>query len=845
MLMKLASAIAVIVLSQPASADITLDPAGKGALITDAKHTIALHIGLDGRCLVDDLSVLGHHVISPNTGGCTAIKVGDVWYTTRESIPSPHASLDGAALTISDIRYGPPDFPVFETWVFSTSGDDVDWKITRTYHATGVLGDTYFPGFDFSDINTWTGGTLDTGGVAWCRYLDTPVATYASHAGSVTFWNKDLHNCLRLTCVPTPSSCDMTARFSHHPSNVFSASFWPSTTPLKPAHDLARYLHDRQDVWAPTPLVADPEHPLTVTNAITLSALSYDQVSDLGRLNGIDGRAVREIVNTIARYGVIDRGISGSNGWRSSYACTHEPWLAELGLIVTDPHFITNYASTLDDIQRVAISPEGRVLARWHADAGDAMPGTFNPDTGYYEAQWGYLLDSQPSHVMCVAEQFDLTGDLAWLRSHRDSCRAALEYMLGRDSDHDGLLEVVPSSCKEEKASDWIDIVWASHENALVNAEMYEALNRWSALEMLVGDRSHADAYRHAAERMKAAFNKPISDGGLWNPDRNWYVYWRESDNSIHGDNLVTPVNFAAVAYGLCDDPARSRSILDQIETLMQKEGLFHWPLCFFPYRPEEVHASQRIFPSYENGDMFLGWAELAVRAYARSEPAIAMKYIHKVIDRYNTDGLSFQRYLRADGRGAGDDILANNAMAIVGLYRDIYGILPRHDRLFLDPHLTPELVGTRLKYPLRGVPYAIELDADWTTVSAGDVSISAAQAFGVEYREGAVRYFSTIDQEAGMTIAWDGLRSLDIGIESWPSAERAHERAWTLTPSGGPASVSHTVVGLPASTSFNLVRDGKTIASPRSAADGTIEFAVKSVGAPTRLRLEAATQPK
>jgi len=36
--------------------------------------------------------------------------------------------------------------------------------------------------------------------------------------------------------------------------------------------------------------------------------------------------------------------------------------------------------------------------------------------TGYYEAQWGYLLDSQPCYAICVAELFDQTGDQAWLR---------------------------------------------------------------------------------------------------------------------------------------------------------------------------------------------------------------------------------------------------------------------------------------------------------------------------------------------------------------------------------------------------------------------------------------------
>src|SRR4029450_9423323 len=125
------------------------------------------------------------------------------------------------------------------------------------------------------------------------------------------------------------------------------------------------------------------------------------------------------------------------------------------------------------------------------------------------------------------------------LLSRRGSCRAALEYMLKRDSDHDGLVEVIPQSLKEEKASDWIDIVWASHENALVNAEMFEALNQWSGLEALMGGASRAGRYREAAQKLKAAFNKPVGDGGFWNPDRRWYVHWREADGSVHGDNLV------------------------------------------------------------------------------------------------------------------------------------------------------------------------------------------------------------------------------------------------------------------------------------------------------------------
>ncbi len=116
-------------------------------------------------------------------------------------------------------------------------------------------------------------------------------------------------------------------------------------------------------------------------------------------------------------------------------------------------------------------------------------------------------------------------------------------------------------------------------------------------------------------------------------------------------------------------------------------------------------------YPKYENGDIFLSWGELAVRAYAKSNPAIAVKYIRNVLDKYDEDGLSFQRYERKSQRGAGEDILAGNCMPVVGLYRDIYGIQPKHNRLYLEPHLTPELNGTQLRYHLRGQSYLIDLD--------------------------------------------------------------------------------------------------------------------------------------
>lgn len=827
-------------LGTPAAGDIVLDADGRAATIRDGGRALALRLRLDGRCMIDDLAVLGRQVIAPKTGVCTAVKVGGAWHTTRDHV-TPSARLDGGELIVSGIRYGPESFPVSEQWRFNAAGDRVEWTIARTYHAPGRLEDTYFPGMDFAGIDAWTGGLLDSGGVVWTKYLDTPTATFGNHTGAVTFWNRSSGDCLEVTTSCNDAVKDTTARFSRHPSGVFSASFWPSVTPPTPAHGLARFLPDRQDVWRPAEVAVDAARPLTVTNTVTLRALPCDRVMPADDLKGVDGPTVREMLNTIARYGVIDRGIAGGNGWRSSFVCTHEPWTAEYGLAVADPRMIGNFSRTLDEWRRWAVRPDGRVLARWHNDEGDAMPGTFDAASGYYEAQWGYMLDSQPSYVVCVAEQFDLTGDLPWLRSHADACRAALEYMLSRDADHDGLMEVIPQSFKEERGSDWIDIVWASHENALVNAEMYEALNLWAACEALMGEQTRADRCRGAAAKLKEAFNRPTGDGGFWSSEHGWYVYWREADGSIHGDNLVTPVNFAAIAYGLCDEPSRRTAILGRIETLMQKEGLFHWPLCFFPFKPEEVHARQKVFPEYENGDLFLSWAEAATRAYVKTDPAIAMKYIRGVIDRYAVDGLFFQRCLRRGGAGAGDDILAGNAMAIVGLYRDIYGVRPRYDRLFLDPHLTPELRGTKLSYPLRGTRYVVELGAERTVVSAGGASVSCSGPFGVDIGATGLKFFPTIDRPAELSLSWTDGGGVLVEVKSWPAETSTGMRAWTLRPVAAGAGVSQTIAGLPPNAWFTLRREGEASSRVRSSEDGELALTATRVGGPTRFSLEPA----
>jgi hypothetical protein len=798
--------------------DGTVSTEASGRLITlvDGQSNLVLRLNLEHGCKLDSVRVRGREVLSPNSGVYTGINVSNQWFTTTTLLSSPKLKISSHAVTVSGIRNGGNGIGAEETWEFVVEGDRIEWQIKRHYLTGGCLEDSALPAWEFADMGTWTGGMLDNGGVAWNRYLDSPNSTLGMHAGAVTFWNKDSADALRISAHAGKAQTAL--RFSHQPARTELAVFSVTDAELIPKHNLRRFLGGAQDLWAPFTV-----GPGETTVTYTLQALDYAQACDRGQFVGLDGNNIREVLNTIGRYGVIDRHILGANGWRTGFACLHEQWFSQLGIAVADENYIANCAATYDFERDHAIGSDGRVKSRWSYDLGDAMPGTYDP-FGFYEAQWGYLMDSQPAFAICIAEQFDLTGDERWLRSHKANCERALDYLLRRDSNHNGLVEMMTGSHSDHRGSDWIDIIWAAHENALVNAEMYYALSRWADLELLLGDPSRAQTFRICASNLKQSFNKTIAEGGFWDPEKNCYAYWRDKDGSIHGNNLVIPVNFAAIGYGVCDDPARRDAILQNIEAQMEKENLFFWPLNFFPYRHSEGHANNFPYPRYENGDIFLSWGELGVRAYAQTEPAVALKYIRNVLAKYNSEGLSFQRYLRRSQSGAGDDILAGNCMTIVGLYRDIYGLQPRHNRLYLEPHLTPELNGTKLKYPLRGKTYTIGLSAASYEVGSGKFAINNADRFGINIASDLLEFFPRKAEQAELKLRSRGDGVVHVRIDSWPE-DAAQPRQWTQLSTASPCTIAETVSRLQPGKQYELRLNGKTWRKVRADDSGALQF--------------------
>jgi hypothetical protein len=794
---------------------IHLDTTQQLATLTDGQGDLVLRLNYNGRCVLDQVIVSGREVVG-DSGVSTGVRVNGQWFNT-ESIARPSVILDKNELKVTGISFGQPGVEIHETWQFTVKPDEIVWRITRDYPTNATMEDAAFPEWDFANLSTWTGGLLDNGGVLWSKYLDKTNTTYGGHFGTVTFWNTQSNDCLRI--IPElPNNLFGAGRFSHQGNGTLSFNYIVSDNELKPKHKLNRFLANRQDLWAPFDV-----KPSTVSVQFTLKALNYSATYDRGTFPGVDGNAVRDLLNTVTRYGVIDQRLTGGNGWRSGYICLHEPFFAEMGLALDQDDYISNFSRCLDYERDHAIGADGRVMSRWLYTAGDGKDGSYN-SYGFFETRWGMLLDSQPDYVINVFEQFNLTGDQQWLAGQKSTCEKALDYLMRREVGHTGLVAMLNDSVTQQKSSDWIDVVWAAYENAFVNAGLYEALQLWANDEDRLDDSNKASAYRDFASRLKTSFNRSIDDGGFWDPTNKWYVYWREKDDSIHGDNLVEPVNFAALAYGLCDDDVRRKAILDRIELEMQKENLFSWPLCFFSFKePEEGGGGRGApFPSYENGDIFLSWNELGVRAYANYDPTIALKYVRNILARYDQDGLSFQRYLRRSQKGAGDDILAGNCMAIVGLYRDIYGIQPQPNRLYLEPHLTPELNGTRLRYELRGRLYWIFLSTKISAITTGTYGLEDSHPFALNVTDNGLEYFHGTNADWAMSVSRADGNGINIQILSWPDAPNA-SRQWTESSMG---NIQYVVKHLLPDTSYDLTVNGQKIESLKTDDNGQITFA-------------------
>lgn len=777
--------------------NIKHDITSKIIRISAPDNNLVFVIDYNQGCRISELYVKGKNTLSVS-GVYTGFRTRGGSFSSNKTLSEIKVEERNNKVTLSNITYGDNAVRVNETWNFELQDDKIQWGIDRNYNTLAKLEEMAFPQWSFSDLSVWKGGIMDNGGMVWCKYLSTVNDTYGVHTGGVTFWNPDSGDGLRIAAQQEQGKY-IAAKYSHSEKNEFTCTQFVTDTELEPRYNLSRFVHQKSDVFLPFNVQKG-----NISINLEIQYIDYLTEYSRGNLPGIDADAVRELLNTTGRYGVVDNTIVGANGWITNWKCLHEPFFSQIGMALNDENYIRNMSSTLDAERDYAITEEGRVMSRWHNGDEDQMPGTYNYKTGYYEARWGYTVDSQTGHIINTAEQFDLCGDINWLRAHKESSERVLDWLIRRDSNNNGIFEMMNDYTSQGIASDWLDIVWASFENGFVNAQMYGALNLWANCELILGDKAQSDYYYSVAARLKESFNKPIKEGGFWYPEKKQYVYWRDKDGSVHGDNFVTPVNFAVIAFGLCDDEKRIKIILDEVEKRTTAENLFHWPLCFDSYRQEEVAAHQWPFPEYENGDIFPTWGYLGVRSYVGYKKEIALKYIRNILEQYKKDGLSSQRYSRVTQQGLGSDILAGICTSVTALYRDIYGIRPKWNRMGLEPNMVKELNGTEFNYTLRGTDYNLKLNVNDYVMSTDGFTIRTKDGFGVNKTGNKLIYYPHNEESLILTISAQSGTPIDMEIPEW----NAKIYSWRITSTD---SYEFRLSGLQAGKNYKLSINNKS----------------------------------
>lgn len=794
------------------------DPINK--IISLENSNLKLSIDYNKKANISLLEVNGQKVIDGAAGIYSEIKTASTTYNTLNLLSQPVCIVEKNSIKISGVSYGDKNVIITEAWEFITSEKDIKFNIERSFSNIIRIEEASLPVFNFTSINTWEGAYQGYGGLAWFYLFNEKLATYGVHTNSSKFWNSKTGNGLSIV-VDAPGK-QVAMKYTRTNTDQLAYGISVSNQEMIPRYDEGtnrkRFIRQNTNVWSAFNMPAEKSK-----QSITISYFDFDEEYGRGKFVGMNGEQVSSVLNTIARIGVIDAKHFGGNSWHTPYGpiCLHEQYIAQLGLAINDDTYLKGYQECLDFYRDNAIKPDGRVWARWAYNNVDIMPGEVT-DKGFYEAQWGYLMDSNPDLVTNVAELFDQTGDLEWVKTHQLSSEKALDYIIKRDSDGDGLVEMMTDSYKDKRGSDWIDIIWAAYENAFVNAKLYFALTKWSIIERELENYEKAAQYELFAEKLKRSFNKSTNEGGFWDEEKQCYVHWLDKDKSVHGRNMVTPVNFMAIAYGICDDEKKVKTILDDIENQMQQEKLFFWPLTMSSYAPGEGKEEQFPFPFYENGDLFLSWGAVAVKAYANYKPELALKYVRNVMERHSKDGLAYQRYGRVKQEGLGDDILSGNSLSVVGLYQAIYGINPLFNRFYLNPHITKDLAGTKIKYNYRDQKLNIGLDMNKYSVDNGKHQIISKTHFGFFSMGNQLSYFNGNEAKSSFISETLNDKSVIIEIKEWSDIKKVYNLSSLNNKN---RKVDFTIFNLNPNTYYTITTNGSKVREIKSDIEGKIFY--------------------
>ena len=234
----------------------------------------------------------------------------------------------------------------------------------------------------------------------------------------------------------------------------------------------------------------------------------------------------------------------------------------------------------------------------------------------------GAMMDSNAAILGSAGDYYAMTGDKEWLAARIELLEKAADYLAGRDTNGDGLVESEQSGNLGTKSfgDTYMDTISSGGINALCNALIYRGWKSLAAMETALGRSEQAARYAALADKLKTAYIPTLKTPA------GWIGWWKSTDGELN-DYSPMMVNCIAVETGVVS-PAEGKPMLNKLWKKLAEVGFTVFevglPNNLVPVRRDHQYATfggtkedgSDTFPHYCNGGVFLEDAIRGIIAY-------------------------------------------------------------------------------------------------------------------------------------------------------------------------------------------------------------------------------------
>ncbi|HET6507980.1 MAG TPA: hypothetical protein VFG42_14410 [Baekduia sp.] len=798
-----------------AAATISDDTTNKVITITGDASSYQLKLDYNNKAVITSYKVGTHETLGTATGGgiYSALTTDDsTWVTSLSGVTGLTRSISGNVVTVSFSTS-----LASETWTLTANGNDVVFKLSRTYSGSASIKQQGTPSINLAqhtaDVVRWPGDgsswPVEPASISSGGFGDYWIGSTSPHRTSMrvskeqqsfSVLNESGAYALKVTGT---SSAGATARGATTVAqrlpdsgtggmlrmNLYTANAGQSyaLTPTMPDgsapadppnYDTSASTPAPTGYWSHTSTRGEDLYaPVSVTSGttvwtqLTLAPASYSSYYDLGTLTGLGSVAnLSKSINDLGRFTITDKAQLGyyeGPNWRSELVPSEEHWIAQL----------------VDGFQQDKAGAIGAMeggLKDQRDSLQDSSGHLYTGVTTVNQAtSWGRNLpDSQTGYALAVLGTYYMNGSTSWLGGFRTSVEKALDYE--QSAYASSSTNLIPVSYAAHNpglhSNEYWEAAWWTGEigtgvigqpNAYTSAMYYDALRRWATVEGTVfSDTTKAAYYNGLANTLKTNYNLDAGSGGTWSGAANAPRF-----SAQPGQPAYLPVIGAALKSDLLSAQRRRDMAAAYIQSLRSTGTDFLVNNVF------DLDGSGA-FSDYTHlgtdGGMYGQGVGDGYAAFPAADDRANAKYFtEKWLGKAMSNWYGSSNFSRSAAQlGADTDFPSIGNMG-AGLYHDIFGFQPGDQKLVIAPFIWSDLVGSTVNYTWRG---------------------------------------------QAVTVAYNGLDKFTVTIPSMPSGASVDVRFLNQTPSRG----------------GYVVKTGSSAATVSADADGTVHKAITSAGTTT-----------